>query len=232
MSADLTIVELTGDDEAGLRAWAELAAASSRHEVGRNATPWAAEELLVVARHHDAERRSRFFAALVDGELVGTGWLSLPLLDNLSSAELDVHVRPDRRRQGIGARLLAHLESTALAEGRTRYDAEVLWPHDGPADGAGTPGIEFAQAHGYGFGLGDVQRTLVLPVAEALLEEIAAEAAPHHAATGSSPGPVPSPTAGSRAGWRWPRPSTPRRPPARWSGRRSRSTCRPSGPAR
>lgn len=69
----------------------------------------------------------------------------------------------------------------------------MLWPHDGPADGAGTPGIEFARAHGYGFGLGDVQRTLVLPVADALLEEIAAEAAPHHAAyrLESWTGPIP-----------------------------------------
>lgn len=177
----IEIVEVTAADESGLRAWAEVTARSARHEIGQYATAWTAEELIVVARHPGAQRRERFYAARLDGETVGTGWLATPLLDNLSAAEIDLHVAPACRRRGIGSRLLAHLESVAAGDGRTRFDAEVAWPYDGPADGSGTPGIEFARRHGYVFGIGDVQRTLTLPVAPTLLEDLAAEAAPHHA---------------------------------------------------
>ncbi|KRB77890.1 hypothetical protein ASE01_06830 [Nocardioides sp. Root190] len=182
MSRQIDIVELTGVDEADLRTWAEVTAGSSRHELGANATAWAAEELLVVARHHDRQRRGRFFAARMDGEIVGTGWLCLPLLDNLTSAEIDVNVRPDLRRRGIGTQLLEHLERLASAAGRTLFNAEAMWPYDGPPEGEGTPGCEFARRHGYRFGLGDVQRMLPLPIPDQLLDEIAAETADHHTA--------------------------------------------------
>jgi len=44
------------------------------------------------------------------------------------------------------------------------------------------PGREFARVHGYELALGDIQRRLPLPAAESLLDELAAEAASHHAA--------------------------------------------------
>lgn len=49
-------------------------------------------------------------------------------------------------------------------------------------DGAGEPGPEFLRRHGYSLALGDIQRVVDLPVPDALLDELAAEAAPHHAA--------------------------------------------------
>ncbi|UMG91438.1 hypothetical protein [Nocardioides sp. TF02-7] len=55
------------------------------------------------------------------------------------------------------------------------------------------PGVEFGRVHGYAFGLGDVQREVVLPVDPAVLDEIEAEVAPHTAGyeLRSWAGPVP-----------------------------------------
>lgn len=181
MSAEVELVEVTADDPEVLRTWAAVTEASLRHEVGESATAWAFEELLAVVRNPSAARREHFVVARLDGEAAGTAWLAMPLLDNLDSAQVDVHVRPDLRRRGIGSLLLRHAESVAAAAGRTRLDAEAQWPYDGPADGAGTPGVAFLTTHGYGLGIGDVQRVLELPVPDELLAELADETAPHHA---------------------------------------------------
>ena len=105
------------------------------------------------------------------------GQVQLPLLDNLTAADIEVGVLPEHRRRGYGSELLAFCEEVAKEHGRTRFDAMTAWPYDGPADGAGTSGVEFAKVHGYVFGLGDVQRELTLPVDDAILDELAAEAA-------------------------------------------------------
>lgn len=175
------IVEVAAGDAAGIRAWAEVTAASLRHDVGAPATPWTAEELAVVVGTSDGMRRDGFHLGLLDGEPVAAGWLAVRLLDNLDGAQVDVHVRPDHRRRGYGGRVLDRLEEVAAAAGRSRFDARSQWPYAGPADGAGTPGMAFALARGYHFGIGEVQRELVLPVAEERLAELAAAAAPHHA---------------------------------------------------
>ena len=177
----LEIVEIEPGDDARLRAWADVTAASLRHEVGAAATPWAAAELAEVVGQDDGLRRDSFHLGLLDGEPVAAGWLALRLLDNLDGAQVDVHVLPDRRRHGYGGRMLDHLEQLAGAAGRSRFDAGAHWPYDGPPDGAGTPGIGFAVARGYRFGIGEVQRELDLPVADEVLAGLAAAAAPHHA---------------------------------------------------
>lgn len=182
MSATLEIVEVRPGDDAGLRAWADVVAASLRHEIGRHATPWLAEELAVVAQEPDGLRRDAFHLGLVDGEPVAAGWLALRLLDNLDGAQVDVHVLPAHRRQGYGGQVLDRLEEIAARDGRSRFDARAQWPYDGPTDGVGTPGIAFAARRGYRFGIGEVQRELDLPVAEERLAALAAAAAPHHAA--------------------------------------------------
>lgn len=179
--AGVEVVEVTADDPELLRTWTAVTEASLRHEVGDDATAWAFEELLAVVRNPPAARREHFAVARLEGEAVGTAWLAMPLLDNLDSAQVDVHVHPDARRRGIGTLLLDHAESVAAAHGRSRLDAEARWPYDGPADGAGTAGVAFLTARGYGLGIGDVQRMLPLPVADELLAGLAAETAPHHA---------------------------------------------------
>ncbi len=178
---DIEIVEITAEDPDGVRTWAAICETSHGHEVGEHATPWAAEEVLAVLRHPAVKRRERFWVARLGGGPVGAGLLSQSLVDNLDSAEVGVHVLPDERRRGTGSLILAHVEQVAAQEGRMLLNAEVSWPYAGPADGAGTPGAEFARRHGYAFGLGDIQRSVRLPFDNGLLAEIAAEAAPHHA---------------------------------------------------
>ncbi|WP_408896695.1 GNAT family N-acetyltransferase [Nocardioides sp. R1-1] len=176
----LALVPVGPDDDAGIRSWADVVAASLRHEVGDHATPWAAEELAVVVREPDGLRRDTFLLGLLDGRPVSAGWLALRLLDNLDGAQLDVHVLPQERRQGLGGQVLDRLEELAGAAGRNRLDARAQWPGDGPTDGAGTAGIAFAARRGYRFGIGEVQRELALPVPDDRLAALAADAARHH----------------------------------------------------
>lgn len=176
----IELVEVAADDPAAVREWSAVKTASQVHDAGAGATPWALEELLAQLRHPSVVRRERIWAAREDGTTVGTAWLSLPLMDNLAAAEIDVHVHPDRRRRGIGSLLLDHLEATAAAEGRTRLDAEAQWAADGSPHGTGVPGVDFLRARGYTFGIGDVQRSAPLPLDDTVLARLAADAAPHH----------------------------------------------------
>jgi GNAT superfamily N-acetyltransferase len=143
-------------------------------------SPWQLEE--VRAMMHDQGTRHRLlgYAGVVDGRVVTSGFLRLPLLDNTDAAELMVHVVPDARRRGHGSAMLAHLEQVAGEHGRTVFQAESSWPYDAGHDGAGEPGPSFAAARGYALALGDVKRVLHLPVPAELLDALAAEAAERH----------------------------------------------------
>jgi len=133
------------------------------------------EEMRISLARAAQEQHHRGFAGLVDGRVVATGWLRLPLLDNRWSASLGVHVVPQARRLRHGSSMLAHLERLARAEGRTTLLAQAPWPYaDGP-DPRG-PAIGFVQARGFDLALTDVQRQLALPVPSELLDRLAAEA--------------------------------------------------------
>ncbi|MGZ4438511.1 MAG: GNAT family N-acetyltransferase [Nocardioidaceae bacterium] len=156
-------------------------------------TPWMLEEMRADLLGDRTGEMGLAFEGLVDGEVVTTGVVFLPLKDNLSRAMVEVHTHPGRRRQGHGTAMLDHLLGVARAEGRTRVMSEVATPYDGPADGAGHPDADFLTHRGFAHGLGDVMRVLDLPADPALLERMAAEAAPHHAgyALRQWKGPVP-----------------------------------------
>lgn len=173
----LQIEDVDPFDDDALAMWLAVTNEVDHHERGDAATPWTLPELMVGAREPHKHRKSIRINGVVDGVVVGTGQVQLPLLDNLSAADIDVSVLPEHRRHGYGTELLAFCEGIAKEHGRTRFDAMTAWPYDGPADGAGTSGVEFAKTHGYVFGLGDVQREVTLPVPDTILDELAAEAA-------------------------------------------------------
>lgn len=168
-------VDVFDDEE--LQVWLDTVNAVDLNERGDASTPWTFAELAVGAREPSKAWKTIRLAGSVDGVVVSAGQVQLPLLDNLTAAEIDVSVLPEHRRRGYGTVLLQKCEEIAKEHGRTRFDAMTTWPYDGPPDGAGTSGVEFGKVHGYVFGLGDVQREVILPVPDAILDELAAEAA-------------------------------------------------------
>lgn len=179
-------------DAAAVDAWHAVYLAADEH--GRDwATPYRLEELRADLQ---AQEKGRWVAAcsgVVEGGVVVAGAVETPLLDNLSTAWIQVHTRPDARGRGHGSAMLAHLVDIAVSRGRTILAGEAAWGYDAPADGTGVPVVEWLARRGFRLGLVDVQRDLRLPVPESALAALAAEAAAHHTAytLRSWVGPVP-----------------------------------------
>ncbi|WP_121256800.1 GNAT family N-acetyltransferase [Nocardioides ferulae] len=196
-SSLLRIVEVDPHDVAAFDAWHAVYLAAETHGLAGLASPWQLEELRVAAQSNGQRGWSASYSGhLADdptGPPVCVGWVRTPLQDNLDRAEIGVHTHPDHRRRGHGRAMLAHVERIARERGRTVLYAEATWPEAGGAAGEGQPGPEFARATGFHLALGDVKRELRLPVDPAVLDELAAEAAPHHTAytLRSWVGPVP-----------------------------------------
>jgi GNAT superfamily N-acetyltransferase len=175
MSLQIEVFDPFVDDALG--AWLHVLNTADEFERGDAATSWTFPEIKVVAREPRKSMKEVRVNGSVDGVVVAAGQVRLPQLDNLSAADVEVAVLPDHRRRGYGSELLQVCEAIAKEHGRTRFDAMTAWKYDGPADGTGTSGVEFGKVHGYVFGLGDVQREVTLPVDDAVLDELAAEAA-------------------------------------------------------
>ncbi|WP_243058822.1 GNAT family N-acetyltransferase [Nocardioides sp. SR21] len=174
----LTIERVDPDDQATYDAFYDVYLAAERAD-GDAASPWMRDEMRVALQPR-AARRADAFVGRAGGRVVAAGRLETPLLDNLETAEVAVHVGPDDRRQGHASAMLAELEREARARGRGVMQAMACWRYDAGPEGAGESGAEFARARGYTLGLAEVKRRLALPVAAGVLEELAAEVAPHH----------------------------------------------------
>lgn len=155
---------------------------AAERALGDVASPWMREEVRESMQDPGSSRWLGAFGGRVDGRVVVVGQLSTPLLDNLGSATLAVHVEPSHQRRGLGSWMLEHLEQEARARGRALLNAEAVWAWPAGAQGQGEPGPSFARSRGFRLGLTDVKRRLPLPVADELLDALAAEAADHHAA--------------------------------------------------
>ena len=173
----MEIVELDVHDDAAAAAWHAAYSASDRFGREETATVWQLAELLADWRAELATRWIGAWSGIVGGEVVVTGMVRTPLMDNLSLASLEVQTHPDHRRRGYGSAMLAHLERVAADRGRSVLGAEIAYPYESPADGKGHPNAEFLTSHGFRYALGDVQRQLDLPVSDELLDQLAEEAA-------------------------------------------------------
>ena len=189
----LTIAEVDPFDPAAFDAFYDVYLAAERAAGDDIASPWMREEVRVSLQEPGARRWLGAFAGSVDGRVVAVGQLSTPLLDNLGSAAVAVHVAPELRRRGLGSAMLARVEREARERGRSLIDTEATWGYAAGLEGAGEPGPEFARRRGFALGLGDVKCRLALPVAEELLAGLADEAAARHAGytLRSWEGPVP-----------------------------------------
>jgi len=176
----LMIEPLDASNATDLKAWHatyfEAAVYGREHS-----TPWMLEEVRAELTADNPGTKVLAWGGFVDGQVVVTGTLNLPLKDNLRQAWLDVATLPALRSRGYGTAMLEHLSTTAATEhGRSTLATEAAYPHDAPADGSGQPNVEFLLRRGFKFGLGDVQRALDLPADSGLLQRLADEALPHH----------------------------------------------------
>lgn len=180
MSADLPIQWVDPHNRGAVDAWHAAYFQADSH--GRDwATPYHLEELRADLQAREKGRWVAAYSGVLDGEVVVAGAVETPLLDNLTFAWIQVHVRPELRGRGYGSAMLAHLEGVARERGRTLFNGETPWSYAEPADGAGVPAVAWLKARGYALGLVDVQREVRLPVADGVLASLVAETAPHHA---------------------------------------------------
>ncbi|WP_148614233.1 GNAT family N-acetyltransferase [Nocardioides rubriscoriae] len=178
----LEIRTLDPHDETLFVPWYHSYAAALEAAVGVDeAQVYTLDEVRVQWQQPTSDQVRQGYAGLVDGEVVAVGALVLPQLDNLTSAFVEVTVSPGHQRRGHGRAMLAHVEAAAAAAGRTRLTGEVRWAYDHGTDGTGSRDVAFARAAGFELGLSDVQRWLDLPVADTLLDDLAAQAAERHA---------------------------------------------------
>ncbi len=180
-------------DDAALAAWHRTVVAADRHGRAEAATPWALDEVRADQQGGQEDSIKQLYSGIVDGKVVVGGAFDASLLDSLDQARVEVYTEPEHRRRGHGSAMLAHLEQVASEHGRTVLNTEAAWPYDAPADGSGIESADFLTRRGFRFGLGDIARVLDLPVDEGLLEGLAADVAPAHAAYAlrSWVGPVP-----------------------------------------
>ena len=123
----IRISEVDPADETTLRAFWETEQASvwadRKHAIPRS---WE-RHVAMVSDPNDWYRRTLLVARDGD-EVVGTADLGGSTTDNLHLADLEIHVRPERRRQGIGRTLDGEASQRLADDGRTSVCGEVYVP--------------------------------------------------------------------------------------------------------
>ena len=124
-------------------------------------------------RYEDPSERTEKWAVQEDGQVVGVTTLFLSMDDNTDKiwAELDVH--PDHRGRGAGTALAQVLERRARELGRPEILVEVYLPPDASGE---HPYERFAAAQGYTAESTENVRILDLPIADGVLDRLAASA--------------------------------------------------------
>jgi GNAT superfamily N-acetyltransferase len=146
------------------------------------------EKLLEMA---DPYERQVILVAKIDGEIVGTADIALPLADDLDLAELTLDILPEFRRRGVGLQLLEAAERLAREEGRRTILIDTNHPGVTLADSAAgqlIPGsglgfvplnsreVEFAQRTGYTLQHIEQFSSCSLPLDSRLVADLQAEA--------------------------------------------------------
>ncbi|HXV92815.1 MAG TPA: GNAT family N-acetyltransferase [Pseudonocardia sp.] len=159
----IAIAPIDPDDEAALRAWLDVERSVQAHDRPHEPTrPWAEHRARLA--HPWPGEETRAWLATASGEAVGALELTLPVLDNLDNALVEITVDPAHRRRGVGGALLAHAIEEARSAGRRRIIAEAHEPLDDGAAPEVAPGAAFLRAAGARKALADRRRRLTIPV--------------------------------------------------------------------
>jgi GNAT superfamily N-acetyltransferase len=152
-----TIIEVDPHDETVLRAFWEAEQAAVRadraHPVIRT---W--DALRATVQDPSPYHRRLLLAALEDDSVVGGADVGMSLQDNRHTGDLEINVRPQWRRRGIGTALHAAASERLEACGRSTVMGEAYEPVEGEPTGA----VPFARS--LGFTSEHVEDHLVLPL--------------------------------------------------------------------
>lgn len=139
----------------------------------------------------DPYERQVILVASVEGEIVGTVDIALPLADNLDVAEFTLDILPEFQGRGVGRRLLEAAERFARDEGRRTILVDTNHPGAALTDGSAgqlVPGsglgfvplnsreVEFAQRAGYALQHIEQFSSCALPLDSKLVAALQAEA--------------------------------------------------------
>jgi GNAT superfamily N-acetyltransferase len=167
-------------------------------EVGRKVrmATWGSDDLAYgplekLLEFADPYERQLILVAKVDGTIVGTVDIALPLTDHLDLAELTLDILPEYQRQGVGRRLLEAAEQLARGEGRSMILVDTNHPGASlsefeqallvPGTGQGfvpleSREVEFAQKTGYTLQHIEQFSSCRLPLDSKLVADLQAEA--------------------------------------------------------
>ncbi|SEC86434.1 Acetyltransferase (GNAT) family protein [Nocardioides exalbidus] len=161
----MKIEELDPTDPVARRAWHDaLERAVRADRPYALTTTLEAFEVLATSPGRHADRT--WWQAVVDGEVVGTAELELPLTENTDLGWAEVAVLPAHRRDGVGRALWNEVVARARAAGRRRIGGEVTTDLAVPGAGLG-----FAAAVGAVEKHHEDHLLAELPVAEVPLHE-------------------------------------------------------------
>jgi GNAT superfamily N-acetyltransferase len=174
----LEIRPLDATDDAAMKRYHEIMWRAEKEDGRPWNAMWTFEDLAGLFRVATDDQRNEAYAAWQGDEMVGAGFLMLTLLDNTDKGFAFVAVEPERRRQGIGSALLDRLVSAAREDGRTTLRSSTAVSFE---DRDTSEVLRWAEGHGFRVVNTEIQRSLRLPVPAGFLDELAAEAAAHHA---------------------------------------------------
>lgn len=166
-------------DDADLKVWYDVYLEADTH--GRPfVTPWQFEEVLANVRGDTGTYDRVGYLGTVDGEPVASMYSQRPLRDNLRSSTFLLHVLPEHRRRGYATQMLERLYADLAPLGRPVLQTQVDFTYDRGPEGRGEPGVELLRGQGFTLGLGDVQRSVDLPIDDHVLDALLAGAASYH----------------------------------------------------
>lgn len=166
----MRIRQIDPNDDAAFGAWFAVYDAAQKHD--QPGGPWWLERESRVLHESTDYRDIVLWVADDDGKAVGAAGLDMPLKDNTRLATVDLAVRPDRRRRGIGTALLRVMEQQAAERGRT----SLLVGVHGLTPDKPTAGMRFAERHGFTRRITDVMQVQRPPFQLDRLTEIEREA--------------------------------------------------------
>jgi GNAT superfamily N-acetyltransferase len=170
---DIVVTPLDTADGAAAEQAYQIMLAAEAQEVD---LPLCRDAVFGTFRHPWPGNHRERFLAYVEGVAVGYLEVSLPTLDNLENAELEVNVLPAYRRRGIGRMLFEHATAVARENGRKRLQAMSVQSLPGGVK-RDEAGVGFAESLGFKAALTDVRRRLVVStVDDAVLADLLAKA--------------------------------------------------------